>query len=105
MQRHETLYHACKWVTPPVDPGFHRAKTLDDLRSVLNIPDSELIARATAVAHHARACVTAGDTLTIEVTRESRVGLAVIVRNGMGETLIGVLQRDNSKSSEPAISI
>ena len=109
VQRIIALHRSCKWGRPPAGLGFCSNARLAELRTVLQIPDSELIAgrlpwglfRASTIADHPHAHIKAGDTLTVEVTSESRVGLAVIVRNKVGDTLIGTMERDGLGSATP----
>jgi hypothetical protein len=109
VQKIVALHRSCKWGRPPADLGFHRDAKLAELRAILDISDSELIAgrlpwgllRASAIADHAHAGILAADTLTVEITPESRVGLAVIVRNRAGETLLGMMQRDGLDTPAP----
>jgi len=109
VQKIVALHRSCKWGRPPADVGFHRESKLAELRTILQIPDSELIAgrlpwgllRATAIGDHPHAKIKAGDILTVEVSPESRVGLAVIVRNRTGETRIGTMERDGLETTAP----
>jgi hypothetical protein len=103
------LYRSCKWGRPPSDLGFYRDAKLAELRAVLNVPDSELVdgrvpwglLRASTTTDHPHADITTSDILTIEIAAETHVGLALIVRNESGETLIGTMERDGLTTPEP----
>jgi len=100
VQLDKALFREFKWGDPPPDLGFFRDAETAEFRSVVEIPPSELIAgrlpwglfRATAIAGHPQVGITAGDTLTIEPTIQSHVGVIAIKRNDAGETIVGRLQ-------------
>jgi hypothetical protein len=108
VQQHRALSRACN-ITDPPDLGFYRDRNLQELRSIFTIPDSELLDgrlpwgafRASAITDHPHVGITTKDTLTVDPTIESHVGLLVVERADDGETLLGVLQRDGLRSRHP----
>jgi hypothetical protein len=91
------------------DLGYFDDRTTTELRSVVEIPPSELINdrlpwglfRGIALADHQHVRITTGDTLIIEPTPESCTGRILIDRNKAGETVIGVLQREYAEFPKP----
>lgn len=108
IQQHRALLESFNEAVPP-DLGFYRGRDLRDLRAIFTIPDAELLDgrlpwgpfRATAIANHPHVGITTKDTLTVDPTIESRVGLLVVERNDEGETILGILQRDGLRSRHP----
>lgn len=109
IQKTIAIHRACKWETPPADLGFHSDAKLAELRTALQIPESELLGgrlpwglfRGRAVGEHRHLGIQALDTLSVEVTREGRAGLVVIVRNKAGDTLMGTMEREGLKTPHP----
>ena len=103
------LHRSCKWGRPPSDLGFYRDTKLVELRDALRVSDTELVdgrlpwglLRASSIADHRHAGIKAGDILTVEIAAETHVGLALIVRNEAGETLVGTMERDGLNTPEP----
>ncbi len=91
------------------DLGFESACTLARLRTIVNIPPSELIDgrlpwglfRGIAIADHPHVDIVAGDTLVIEPNRVSYVGVIAIKCNRRGDTIVGLLQREDPEASKP----
>jgi SOS-response transcriptional repressor LexA len=108
IQQHRALSQACNLKDPP-DLGFYRERDLNELRTVFQIPGTELVDgrlpwglfRATASTDHPHIGITTQDILTVEPTIESCTGQLVVKRNNDGETIIGVLQRDGLRSRHP----
>lgn len=94
----------------PDDMGFFCDADRDLFSAVVSIPPSELIAgdlpwgyfRAIAHADQPHVDIRAGDTLTINPTRETCVGQLVVCKleNG-GPTIIGGLKREGLGTKEP----
>jgi hypothetical protein len=94
---------------PPEDLGYYLDKKLALFRTVFRIQASELIGgrlpwglfRSLAIDDHPQVGIEFGDSLTIEPTVESHVGLTVVKRNARGQTILGLLQREGLDSPRP----
>jgi signal peptidase I len=103
------LYRECNWGAPPPDLGFHRERNVTAVRAIVSIPTAELLNgrlpvglfRGIATANHPHLKICTGDALVIELTRSSHVGAIVIERNDAGETIVGVLQREDLELPRP----
>src|ERR1043165_165879 len=93
----------------PADLGFYRERHLGELRAVFTIPAAELIDgrppwgafRATVLTDQQHVGITTNETLTVNPTIESKVGLLVVERADDGSTILGILQRDGLRSRHP----
>jgi len=108
MQQHRAFLESFNEAVPP-DLGFYRGCDLRDLRAIFTIPDAELLDgrlpwgafRASTITDHPHVGITTKDTLTVDPTIESHVGLLVVERADDGATILGVLQRDGLRSRHP----
>jgi SOS-response transcriptional repressor LexA len=108
IQQHRAFLESFNEAVPP-GLGFYRGCDLRDLRAIFTIADAELLDgrlpwgafRASTITDYPHVGITTKDTLTVDPTIESRVGLLVVERADDGATILGVLQRDGLRSRHP----